>query len=301
MPVQFRSIQSMSVNDRMKKLDQFDHHHHSSSTTALHRGPTGVALPTSGRNSSSNNSNNISGATSSSSSSSSSAVAAAAAAAAVAAFRMPSLSMPLNMPISLAMASVPTLNNLNNLAGFSGLVHSSSSGHLPTSSAAHQMMTSPTSQQQCNNIIGGGGGGNITTTPASVGSAGSLGGSGNSFTDSDSDPEPDNNEHKTVESHQQRRPLTNNSSTKIRTNLPPSKCDGKSFNYYLKRKGTTAKMYSKKKTYIQFDHRTIEIREREKEKKKEILPFRTRFASKSFRALSAGRPPSSSSYEQIVV
>ena len=210
MPVQFRSIQSMSVNDRMKKLDQFDHHH-SSSTAALHRGPTGV--PTSGRSGSTNNS----GASSSSSAS--------------AAFRMPSLTnMPLNMPISLAMASVPALNNLNNLAGFSGLVHSSSS------SSAHH----PTSQQQC---IGDG-----AVTPASVGSAGSLGGSGNSFTDSDSDAEPDNN---ATNGQQQRRPLTNNSSSKqIRANHQPSKCDGKSLN--KKTRETTAEIEKP----IQFEHRT---------------------------------------------
>ncbi|KZS08012.1 Uncharacterized protein APZ42_028156 [Daphnia magna] len=179
MPVQFRSIQSVSVKDRMKKLDQFDQH-------AIHRGPTGVVLPVSaggagGRTSGS--SNNAGGQSSTSSSAS-------------AAFRMPSLTMPLNMPISLAMASVPALNNLNTLTGLSGLVHHSSAVH-------------PTSSQQC---LG-------SSTPASVGSAGSLG--ANSFTDSDSDDAEIANE--TQHDHQ-RRPLT----AKNRTHLAHAKCDGKS-------------------------------------------------------------------------
>ena len=141
MPVQFRSIQP-SVNDRMKKLDQqFD-------TSLIHHG----------RSSTSNNSGNNGG----NSNGGGQLAGAAAAAAAAAAFRMP-LTMPLNMPISLAMATVPALNNLNNLAGIVG--------------------GSSSIQQQA------------ATTPASVGSAGSLGGSGNSFTDSDSDdgePPPTN-------------------------------------------------------------------------------------------------------------
>ncbi|KAI9559705.1 POU domain [Daphnia sinensis] len=157
MPVQFRSIQSVSVKDRMKKLDQFDQH----------RGPTGVVLPagagTGAGQRTSGSSNSSAGGQSSTS----------------AAFRMPSLTMPLNMPISLAMASVPALNNLNTLTGLSGLVHHSTAVH-PTSSS-----------QQC---LG-------SSTPASVGSAGSLG--ANSFTDSDSDDADIQTQH-----DHQRRPLT---------------------------------------------------------------------------------------------